>query len=107
MRDWSSLRSRRSRARKSVCTVLSRNGQWVGFFAGGKLKNFAGGGQPVALCDAPAGRGASCGEKGTIVAALDIRVDCPSCQKMGVLYLRSPRWARRTQPSLAADAAGR
>jgi serine/threonine-protein kinase len=51
---------------------LSPDGQWVGFFAGGKLKKTRiDGGEPVSLCDAPAGRGASWGEDGTIVAALD------------------------------------
>jgi serine/threonine-protein kinase len=54
---------------------FSPDGQWVGFFAGGKLKKTSlEGGQPVTLCDAPAGRGASWGENGMIVAALDIRV---------------------------------
>ncbi len=37
---------------------FSPDGQWVGFFAGGKLKKVAlSGGQPVTLCDAPTGRG--------------------------------------------------
>ncbi len=50
------------------------DGQWVGFFAGGKLKKTrVDGGLPVALCDAPAGRGASWSEDGSIIAALDIR----------------------------------
>jgi serine/threonine-protein kinase len=46
----------------------------VGFFAVGKLKKTRlDGGSPVVLCDAPAGRGASWSEDGTIVAALDQR----------------------------------
>jgi serine/threonine-protein kinase len=46
----------------------------VGFFAAGKLKKInLDGGAPVILCDAPAGRGASWGEDGRIVAALDTR----------------------------------
>jgi serine/threonine-protein kinase len=50
---------------------FSPDGQWVGFFAGGKLKKTRiDGGEPVALCDAPAGRGASWGENGLIVAQL-------------------------------------
>ena len=51
------------------------DGQWVGFFAGGKLwKTRVDGGQPIALCDAPAGRGASWSDDGSIIAALDVRV---------------------------------
>jgi hypothetical protein len=39
--------------------------------AGGKLKKTRiDGGDPVVICDAPAGRGGSWGEDGTIVAAL-------------------------------------
>ena len=53
---------------------FSPDGQWVGFFAGGKLKKTrVDGGEPVVLCDAPAGRGASWSEDGRIVAALDNR----------------------------------
>jgi serine/threonine-protein kinase len=51
---------------------FSPDGQWVGFFAGGKLKKTRiDGGEPVSLCDAPSGRGASWGEDGNIIAALD------------------------------------
>jgi predicted Ser/Thr protein kinase len=51
---------------------FSPDGQWVGFFAQGKLKKTRiDGGEPVSLCDAPAGRGASWSEDGNIVAALD------------------------------------
>ena len=53
---------------------FSPDGQWVGFFAAGKLKKLRlAGGEPVTLCDAPAGRGGSWSEDGTIVAALDAR----------------------------------
>ena len=53
---------------------FSPDGQWVGFFAGGKLKKTRlDGSEAIALCDAPAGRGASWGEDGRIVAALDVR----------------------------------
>jgi hypothetical protein len=34
-------------------------------------ENAIDGGEPVTLCDAPAGRGASWGEDGNIIAALD------------------------------------
>ena len=48
------------------------DGQWVGFFAEGKLKKMRlEGGDPIPLCDAPAGRGGSWGEDGNIIAALD------------------------------------
>jgi serine/threonine-protein kinase len=51
---------------------FSPDGQWVGFFAQGKLKKTRiDGGEPISLCDAPAGRGAGWGEDGTIIAALD------------------------------------
>jgi serine/threonine-protein kinase len=51
---------------------FSPDGQWLGFFAGGKLKKVRiDGGDPINLCDAPAGRGASWGDNGTLVAALD------------------------------------
>jgi len=51
---------------------FSPDGQWVGFFAGGKLKKTQlDGGEPVTLCDAPAGRGGSWGEDGNIIAALE------------------------------------
>jgi serine/threonine-protein kinase len=50
---------------------FSPDGQWVGFFAEGKLKKTRiDGGEPVSLCDAPQGRGASWGEDGNIIAAL-------------------------------------
>jgi serine/threonine-protein kinase len=53
---------------------FSPDGQWIGFFAGGKLmKTRLDGGAPIVLCDAPAGRGASWGDTGRIVAALDSR----------------------------------
>jgi serine/threonine-protein kinase len=51
---------------------FSPDGQWVGFFAKGKLKKTRiDGGDPVALCDAPQGRGGSWGDDGNIIAALN------------------------------------
>ncbi len=51
---------------------FSPSGQWVGFFANRKLWKIAlDGGAPVELCDAPVGRGASWGEDGRIIAALN------------------------------------
>ena len=53
---------------------FSPDGQWVGFFAKGKLKKTRlDGGEPIALCDAPSGRGGTWNEDNTIVAALDTR----------------------------------
>ena len=46
----------------------------IGFFADGKLKKIGvDGGAAVTLCDAPSGRGASWGDDGNIIGALDIR----------------------------------
>ncbi len=51
---------------------FSPDGQWVGFFAQGKLKKTRlDGGQPHSLYDAPAARGGTWSEDGNIVAALD------------------------------------
>src|SRR5262249_54450557 len=53
---------------------FSPDGQWVGFFAEGKLKKTRlDGGEPIALCDAPNGRGADWNEDNTIIATLDPR----------------------------------
>jgi hypothetical protein len=47
---------------------FSPDGQWIAFFADGKLKKIAtAGGAAVTLCDARAGRGGAWGEDGTIV----------------------------------------
>ena len=47
---------------------FSPDGQWLGFFADGKLKKISiQGGAAVTLCDAPDDRGGSWGEDGTIV----------------------------------------
>ena len=51
---------------------FSPAGDWIGFFADGKLKKIAvEGGAAVTLCDAAAGRGGSWGDDGNIIAALD------------------------------------
>jgi serine/threonine-protein kinase len=51
---------------------FSPDGQWVGFFSRGKLKKTRiDAGEPVTLCDAPAGRGGAWGEDGQIIAALE------------------------------------
>ncbi|MCI0403487.1 MAG: protein kinase, partial [Acidobacteria bacterium] len=46
---------------------FSPDGQWLGFFAAGKLKKVPiGGGSPQVICDSPGGRGASWGQDDTI-----------------------------------------
>jgi serine/threonine-protein kinase len=51
---------------------FSPAGDWIGFFADGKLKKIAvDGGAAVTLCDAPSGHGGSWGDDGNIIAALD------------------------------------
>ena len=50
---------------------FSPDGQWVGYFADGRLKKISvHGGAAVTLCDAPFGRGGSWGQDGSIIAAL-------------------------------------
>jgi serine/threonine-protein kinase len=50
---------------------FSPDGQWIGFFAPGKLKKTRiDGGEPIPLCNAAAGRGATWTEDGNIIAAL-------------------------------------
>jgi serine/threonine-protein kinase len=47
---------------------FSPDGQWIAFFASGKLKKIGvTGGAAMTLCDAPAGRGGTWGDDGTIV----------------------------------------
>ena len=47
---------------------FSPDGQWIGFFAGAKLRKISiTGGAAVTICDAPAGRGATWGDDGTII----------------------------------------
>jgi serine/threonine-protein kinase len=54
---------------------FSPDGQWVGFFADGKMKKISvQGGAAVTLCNAPNGRGASWGEDGNIIATLDLTI---------------------------------
>lgn len=54
---------------------FSPDGQWIAFFAGGKLKKISasGGSAEVTLCDAPDARGATWAEDGTITFTPDIR----------------------------------
>jgi serine/threonine-protein kinase len=51
---------------------FSPDGQWIGFFADGKMKKISvQGGAAVTLCDATGTRGTSWGEDGWIIAALE------------------------------------
>ena len=53
---------------------FSPNGEWIGFFADGKLKKISvRGGSAVTLCDAPDDRGGSWSEDGTIVFTSESR----------------------------------
>jgi serine/threonine protein kinase/Tol biopolymer transport system component len=53
---------------------FSPDGEWIGFYADGKLKKISvEGGAVVTLCDAPNLRGASWGDDGNIIAALETR----------------------------------
>jgi serine/threonine-protein kinase len=52
----------------AISPFFKPDGQWIGFFAGGKLKKISvTGGAAVTLCDAPLGRGGTWGEDGSIV----------------------------------------
>ena len=54
---------------------FSPDGQWIGFFADGKLKKISvQGGGAVTLCDPPDDRGGSWGDDGTIVFTPDNRI---------------------------------
>jgi predicted Ser/Thr protein kinase len=51
---------------------FSPDGQWIGFFADGKMKKISvHGGAAVVLCEAPSARGASWGEDGKIIVVLN------------------------------------
>lgn len=81
---------------------FSTDGQWIGFWAGGKLKKTpVGGGSPIILCDASDLLGGSWGEDGNIIAVLDStnrlwRVPSSAGTPMPIIDLahesRFPRW---------------
>jgi Tol biopolymer transport system component len=63
---------------------FSPNGQWIGFFADGKLKKIsAQGGAAFTLCDAPSDLGGSWGDDGTIVFTPDQRVTLSKVSSAG------------------------
>jgi serine/threonine-protein kinase len=56
----------------AAAPFFSPGGEWVGFFAHGKLEKVAlAGGEPLVLCDSPYPYGASWGEDGSILFAPD------------------------------------
>ena len=57
---------------EAMYPFFSPDGEWIGFFAEGKLKKVsAQGGSVSTLCDAPEPRGASWGDDGNIIAVLN------------------------------------
>ena len=55
---------------RALCPFFSPDGQWLGFFANGKLMKVSiSGGHPTALCDAPIGFGAVWGRDNVITFA--------------------------------------
>ena len=76
------MRSPLAGTEDGVDAFFSPDGQWVGFFADGKMKKVSvHGGSPVTLCDAPSPHGASWGEDGNIVCGTRChsrpRDECP------------------------------
>jgi serine/threonine protein kinase/Tol biopolymer transport system component len=58
----------------AVSPFFSPDGQWIAFFAEGKLKKIpVNGGAPVPLCDAAPFASGSWGDDGNIIVALDVR----------------------------------
>jgi serine/threonine-protein kinase len=56
----------------ALMPFFSPDGQWIGFFANGKLKKIAvQGGAAITLCEAPYPMGASWGDDGNIIAVLN------------------------------------
>ncbi len=54
----------------ALSPFFSPDGEWIGFFADGKLKKISvKGGATVTLCDAPDPDGASWGDDGNIIAS--------------------------------------
>ena len=78
---------------------FSPDGQWIGFFAEGKMKKVSvRGSAVVVLCDAPAGRGAAWGEDDNIIATLDGNTG------VGLSRVPAAEGRRRPSPSRARKA---
>jgi hypothetical protein len=89
---------------------FSPDGQWIGFFAGEKLRKISvEGGAEVALCDAGASyTGADWGEDGNIVAGLRVSAGLSQVSlHRGHSCPNHPAARRRTDTSLAANPARR
>ena len=90
---------------------FSPDGQWIGFFAGGKLKKVSiAGGTALTLCDSGGIGGATWGSDDTIIFSPSatsglLRVSAAG-GKPEVLTNRGPRQGRK-QPPLASVPAGR
>lgn len=91
-------RQRRPQLESDVCLAepfFSPDGQWVGFFAQGKLKKTRiDDGDPISLCDAPSGRGGTWGEDGNIIAALNSDVGLTQVPSGEATWFLSPNWRR-------------
>ena len=63
---------------------FSPDSQWIGFFAGGKLKKIAvTGGAAVTVCDVANGRGGTWSEDGTILFFAEFEAGCPLDARVG------------------------
>src|SRR5262249_9353678 len=72
-------------------------GQWIGFFANGKLKKVSvAGGLAQTLCDAPGGRGGTWGQDGTIVFT-------PNSTPVSLMRVSSAGGKAEPQTTLAHD----
>src|SRR5207245_8499275 len=95
----------------AVGPFFSPNGQWIGFFANGKLKKVSlGGGAPLTLCDAPDPQGGSWGPDDTILFAPTCctGISADSGRWRNTADLDRPKLAEgRGSPCLAGDPARR
>ena len=87
---------------------FSPDGQWIAFFAGGKLKKISvTGGAAVTLCDAPNGRGGAWSEDGTIVFLPNTVGSLMRVSSAGGTRTADVPRRGRGHPAVAAGAAGR
>src|SRR5207245_10212016 len=87
---------------------FSPDGQWVAFFAEGKLKKVSvQGGPAIALCRAPIGAGGSWGEDGNIILGARYIHSPPNSLVRLAANLDHGTGDRRSCSSLASDSPGR
>ena len=80
---------------------FSPDGQWIGFFAEGKLKKVAvTGGPAVTICDAPQPRGGAWGEDGDIVFSIRI---CLLAPEFAIACVARVRWYADRVPECALE----